>query len=135
LAGCRRGGQRYRLEPVEYLTAEKMFDARWAVTLLAEVLNRLRQEYATEGKTPTFEALNVFLDPVNSGTPPSYEEVACRLQISTGAVKTLIRRLRKRYTALLREEVGRTVSDAAEVDEEIHALCEALIASEGRLGP
>ena len=127
--------QRYRLEPVEYLTAEKMFDARWAVTLLAEVLNRLRQEYATAGKTPTFEALNVFLDPVNSGTPPSYEEVASRLQISTGAVKTLIHRLRKRYTALLREEVGRTVSDAAEVDEEIHALCEALIVSEGRLGP
>jgi RNA polymerase sigma factor (sigma-70 family) len=127
--------QRYRLEPVECLTAEKLFDARWAVTLLAEVMNRLRQEYATEGKTPTFEALNVFLDPVNSGTPPSYEEVASRLQVSTGAVKTLIHRLRKRYTALLREEVGRTVSDAAEVDEEIHALCEALIASEGRLAP
>ena len=52
-----------------------------------------------------------------------------------GAVKTLIHRLRKRYTARLREEVGRTVSDAAEVDEEIHALCEALIASEGQLGP
>jgi uncharacterized RmlC-like cupin family protein len=46
-----------------------------------------------------------------------------------------IHRLRKRYTALLREEVGRTVSDPAEIDEEIHALCEALIATEGRLGP
>ena len=56
-------------------------------------------------------------------------------QVTTGAVKTLIHRLRKRYTALLREEVGRTVSDPAEIDEEIHALCEALIASEGRLGP
>ena len=44
-------------------------------------------------------------------------------------------RLRKRYTALLREEVGRTVSDPAEIDGEIHALCEALIASEGRLDP
>jgi hypothetical protein len=44
-------------------------------------------------------------------------------------------RLRKRYTALLREEVGRTVSDPAEIDEEIHALCEALIGSEGRLSP
>src|SRR6478672_5673659 len=57
---------RYRLEPVERLTAEKMFDARWAMTLLAEALSRLRQEYATEGKTSTFEALRVFLDPVNS---------------------------------------------------------------------
>jgi RNA polymerase sigma factor (sigma-70 family) len=127
--------ERYRLEPVECLTAEKMFDARWAMMLLGEALNRLRQEYALQGKTPTFEALRVFLDPVNSREPPSYEEVANRLQVSTGAVKTLIHRLRKRYTALLREEVGRTVSDPAEIDEEIHALCEALIASEGRLGP
>jgi hypothetical protein len=54
---------------------------------------------------------------------------------STGAFKTLIHRLRKRYTAQLREEVGRTVSDPAEIDEEIHALCKALITSEGRLGP
>ena len=127
--------ERYRLEPVECLSAEKMFDARWAMTLLAEALNRLRQEYATAGKTSMFEALNVFLDPINSRDPPSYEEVANRLQVTTGAVKTLIHRLRKRYTALLREEVGRTVSDPAEIDEEIHALCEALIASEGRLSP
>jgi RNA polymerase sigma factor (sigma-70 family) len=127
--------ERYRLEPVELLTPEKMFDARWAMTLLAEALNRLRQEYATEGKTSTFEALKVFLDPVNSRALPSYEEVANGLQASTGGVKTLIHRLRKRYTALLREEVGRTVSDPAEIDEEIHALCEALIASEGRLEP
>jgi len=125
----------YRLEPVECLTAEKMFDARWAMTLLAEAFNRLRQEYALQGKTSAFEALKVFLDPINSVAPPSYEEIASRLQVSTGAVKTLIHRLRKRYTALLRDEVGRTVSDPAEIDEEIHALCEALIASEGRLGP
>jgi RNA polymerase sigma-70 factor (ECF subfamily) len=127
--------ERYRLEPVEGLTAEKMFDARWAMTLLAQVLNRLGQEYATDGKTSTFEALKVFLDPINSRAPPSYEEVANLLQLSTGTVKTLIHWLRKRYSALLREEVGPTVSDPAEIDEEIHALCEALIASEGRLGP
>ena len=86
---------RYRLEPVEGLTAEKMFDARWAMTLLAEALNRLRQEYATEGQTSTFEALRVFLDPVNSRAVPSYEEIAARLGVSTGAIKTLIHRLRK----------------------------------------
>ena len=82
-----------------------------------------------------FEALKVFLDPNSSVAPPSYEEVANRLELSIGGVKTLIHRLRKRYTALLREEVGRTVSDPAEIDEEIHALCDALVASEGRLGP
>ncbi len=127
--------ERYRREPVEFLTAEKIFDARWAMTVLGEALKRLRQEYATAGKTSTFEALRVFLDPNSSTAPPSYDEVANRLELSTGGVKTLIHRLRKRYTALLKEEVGRTVSDPSEIDEEIHALCEAVIASEGRLGP
>jgi DNA-directed RNA polymerase specialized sigma24 family protein len=127
--------ERYRLEPVEFLTAEKIFDARWAMTVLGEALKRLRQEYATAGKTSTFEALKALLDPNNSIAPPSYDEVASRFQVTPVAVKTLIHQLRKRYTALLREEVGRTVSDPAVIDEEIHALCEALIASEGRLGP
>jgi RNA polymerase sigma factor (sigma-70 family) len=126
--------ERYRLEPIESLTAEKIFDARWAITVLGEALKKLSREYATTGKASTFEALKVFLDP-NSIAPPSYDEVANRLKVSTGGVKTLIYRLRKRYTALLREEVGRTVSDPAEIDEEIHALCDALVASEGRLGP
>ena len=127
--------ERYQREPVEFLTAEKIFDARWAMTVLGEALKQLRQEYATAGKTSKFEALKVFLDPNNSTAPPSYEEVANRLELSIAGVKTIIHRLRKRYTALLREEVGRTVSDRAEIDEEIHALCDALIASEGRLGP
>ena len=127
--------ERYRLEPVEFSTPEKMFDARWAMTVLGEALKRLPQEYASAGKTSTFEALKAFLDPNNSIAPPSYDEVANQLQVTTGGVKTLVHRLRKRYTALLREEVGRTVSDPAEIDEEIHALCEALIATEGRLGP
>jgi RNA polymerase sigma factor (sigma-70 family) len=127
--------ERYRLEPSESLTAEKIFGARWAVTVLGEALKKLNHEYATTGKTSTFEALKVFLDPNSSMAPPSYDEVANRLKVSTGGVKTLIYRLQKRYTALLREEVGRTVSDPAEIDEEIHALCEALVASEGRSGP
>src|SRR6266436_9297340 len=105
------------------------------MTVLGEALKRLRQEYATAGKASTFEALKAFLDPNNSVAPPSYDEVANRLQVTTGGVKTLIHRLRKRYTALLREEVGRTVSDPAEIDGEIHALCEALIAAGGRIVP
>src|SRR5208283_3646035 len=72
--------ERYRLEPVEFLTPEKIFDARWAMTVLGEALKQLRQEYANAGKTSTFEALKVFLDPNNSIAPPSYEEVASRLQ-------------------------------------------------------
>jgi RNA polymerase sigma factor (sigma-70 family) len=130
-----RARRLYRREPLEFLTAEKIFDARWAMTVLGEALKRLRQEYATAGKTFMFEALKVFLDPNSRIARPTYDEAANRLKVSVGGVKTLIHRLRKRYTALLREEVGRTVSDPSEIDEEIHALCEALIASEGRLGP
>jgi RNA polymerase sigma factor (sigma-70 family) len=127
--------ERYRREPVEFLTAEKIFDARWAMTVLGEALKKLRQEYSAAGKASTFEALKVFLDPNTRNAAPSYDEMANRLELSVGGVKTLIHQLRKRYTALLPEEVGRTVSDSAEIDEEIHALCDALVASEGRLGP
>jgi hypothetical protein len=126
--------ERYRLEPVEFLTAEKIFDARWAMTVLGEAMNQLRQEYADEGKASTFETLKVFLDPINGITPQSCEAAVHQLQVSLGGVKALIDRLRKQYTALLREEVGRTVCDPAEIDGEIHALCEALVVSEGWLG-
>jgi hypothetical protein len=60
---------------------------------------------------------------------------AKRLELSAGGGKTLIYRLGKRSTALLREEVGRTLSDPSAIDEEIHALYDALVASEGRLSP
>jgi RNA polymerase sigma-70 factor (ECF subfamily) len=126
---------RYRLAPLDFLTADKVFDARWAMTLMDEAMGRLREEYASQGKTSVFETLKPFIDPVNSKAALSYEQVADALQVPVGSVKKLIFRLRKRYAFLLREEVARTLSDSGEVDEEIHALCEALIVTEGRLGP
>jgi RNA polymerase sigma-70 factor (ECF subfamily) len=126
--------ERYRLEPVEFLTAEKIFNARWAMTVLGEAMNQLRQEYTNEGKASTFETLKAFLDPINNLAPRSCEASAHQLQVSLGGVKALIDRLRKQHTAHLREEVGRTVCDPAEIDDEIHALCQALVASEGWLG-
>jgi RNA polymerase sigma factor (sigma-70 family) len=126
---------RYGMEPVEALTPAKIFDARWAMTLLREAMNRLNREYMAQGKTATFEALNVFLDLVNCKELPTYEDVADRLKISVGSIKTLIHRLRKQYTAFVREEISRTISDSVDVDEELHELCEALIAAEGRIVP
>ena len=126
---------RYRLEPVDALTPEKIFDARWAMALLGEAMNRLSREYVAEGKAATFEALIAFLDPLNAKNLPSYEEVANQLNVSVAAVKTLIHRMRKRNTALVREEVLRTVSDPADVEAESRELCEALIAAEGRILP
>jgi len=125
---------RYRLAPLDFLTPDKIFDARWAMTLMDEALNRLRQEYAGQGRTLLFETLKPFIDPINSQAALFYERVADTLRVRVGSVKKLIFRLRKRYAFVLREEVARTVSDSGEVDEEIRSLCEALIVTEGRLG-
>jgi RNA polymerase sigma factor (sigma-70 family) len=127
--------ERYSMEPVETLTPEKVFDARWAMALLGKATSRLSQEYMAQGKTTTFEALNAFLDPINSKELPTYEDVADRLKVSVGSVKTLIHRLRKQYTTFVREEISRTVSDSADVDAEVHQLCEALVAAEGWIMP
>ena len=126
---------RYGFEPIEELTPEKIFDARWAMTLIGEALNRLNREYVAQGKGTTFQALRGFLDPIHTKSLPSYEEAAAQLEVSVGALKALIHRLRKQYTALMREEISRTVSDAADVNSEIHQLCEALLAAEGWLMP
>jgi RNA polymerase sigma factor (sigma-70 family) len=126
---------RYGLEPVDALTPEKIFEARWAMALISEALNRLNREYVAQGKATTFQTLKAFLDPVNTKNLPSYEELAGQMEVSVGALKTLIHRLRKQYTALVREEISRTVSDPFDVDEEIHQLCEALIAAQGWIMP
>jgi RNA polymerase sigma factor (sigma-70 family) len=126
---------RYRLEPADTLSPEKIFDTRWAMALIGEALNQLSREYAAQGKAATFQALRSFLDPLNTKSLPSYEEVAAQLKVSVGSLKTLIHRLRKQYSAVVREEIIRTVSDTADVDSEIHQLCEALIAAEGWVVP
>jgi len=127
--------QLYQFEPADFLTAETIFDAHWATALLNETMTRLGYQYAAQGKSATLKVLEPFLAPCSAQRVPSYEQAADQLQISIVAVKTLIYRLRKQFTIILREEVARTVSNPAEIDDEIHALCEALIASQGRLGP
>ena len=98
------GDERYRSEPHEALTAEKIFDARWAMTLLDETLRRLRQEYVAQRRLTVFKTLKPFLGPVGSQKLLSYEEIAETLEVSLGGIKTLVHRLRKRYSELLREE-------------------------------
>ena len=148
-AGCqKRGGQaefvqldleaaeeRYRLEPVDAITPELVFDARWAMALLGEAMDRLSRAYLAQGRATSFQALRVFLDPINTKSVPSYEAVAAQLEVSVGALKTLIHRLRRQYTTLVREEISQTVSESADLDTEIHHLCEALIAAEGWIMP
>jgi RNA polymerase sigma-70 factor (ECF subfamily) len=126
---------RYRYEPADYLTAEKIFEARWALTLLDHAMALLRQQYVVRGKESLFDVLHRFVGIIETKPQDSYEDAAKALGVGVGTVKTFIQRLRKRYTAVVREEVARTVSDPAEIEGEIRALCDALIAAEGRLEP
>ena len=122
---------RYQYEPEDYLTAEKIFEARWALTLLDHAMTVLREEYVGRGKELVFNTLKGYVG-IGENTPKaSYEEAAKALGIGVGTVKTFIHRLRNRYLAVVREEVARTVSDPAEIQSEIRALCDALIAAEG----
>jgi len=84
-----------------------------AMTLLDRAMTLLRHEYAAHGKASTFETLMVFLG--SSDSTLSYEEAANVLGVGMGAVRTLIHRLRKQYTYLLREEIARTVSEPIDI--------------------
>jgi RNA polymerase sigma factor (sigma-70 family) len=123
---------RYRLESFENLTPEKIFDARWALTILEQTMKRLQEEFSSQNKASTFEVLKGYLGTGATSNLESYQEAAERLGIGLGAVKTLIHRLRRRYSVLLREAISGTVCDRSDIDAEIHALCEALLAAEGR---
>jgi DNA-directed RNA polymerase specialized sigma24 family protein len=115
---------RYQLAAPEGMTAEKLFETRWAIALIEATFARLRGELETEGKGHVFEAIQGFLMGAKNA---SYQQVADTLSLSLGALKTVIHRLRGRYRELLREEVARTVSAPEEVDEELRCLRAALM--------
>ena len=115
---------RYRREPEDNATAEKLFERRWALTLLDRVLTRLSEEYETTGKRAMFEQLQGCLTGDSDLLP--YAELAARLGTTEGAVKVAVHRLRRRYRGVLREEIAQTVADPAEIDDEIHQLFSAL---------
>ena len=114
---------RYALEPADPVTAEHLFERRWALTLLDRVLEQLGTEMAQSGRTAQFNALKPLLTGHHS---LSYTDLAAQLGKSEGALKVAVHRMRDRYRDLIREEVARTVDSPAEVDAEIHALFEAL---------
>jgi RNA polymerase sigma-70 factor (ECF subfamily) len=114
---------RYGAEPAHDLTPERLFERTWALTLLAAVFDALRLEFESDGKGAAFEELKVVLEGGPAAVP--YAEIAARLGTSEGAVKVAVHRLRKRYKALLREQIAATVDDPAEVDDEIRDLFDA----------
>jgi DNA-directed RNA polymerase specialized sigma24 family protein len=112
---------RYAAEPADPMTPEKLFDRRWAVTLLDRALDQLRAEYAAEGKAEQFEALQVFLSGAKSGSS-SYAEAGARFQWSYAATRQAVHRLRRRFGELLRAQVAETVASSAEFEEELQHL-------------
>ncbi len=114
---------RYLAEPVDALTPDKAFERRWAVTLMAQVFQRLQQECAAAGKTELFEELRPFLQGENEET---YDALGRRLQMPKATLKVLVHRYRQRYGQLLREEIAPTVSRPEEIEDEIRDLFAAL---------
>src|SRR5471030_1173901 len=117
------GEQRYQREPAHDETPERIFERRWALTVLDRVVERLREEFVQHGRPEHFERLKVFLLG-QSDTP--YAALAREMNTSEGALKVAIHRLRKRYRELFRREIADTVADPAEVESELRFLAAVL---------
>jgi RNA polymerase sigma-70 factor (ECF subfamily) len=118
------GEERLRRELCHGLTPEALFERQWALTLLARVLDRLREEHERKGHGALFARLRGFL--TEDQERGSYESVALETRISEGSVRTAVHRLRRRYGELVREEITALVSDPNEVEGEIRYLLNAV---------
>jgi len=108
---------RYGQEPQDAATPERLYERRWAQTILDEVFRKLAMDYEGAEQAKRFETLKVFL--VETEDAVSYAAAAGRLGMTESAVKSAIHRLRQRYRELFRAEIANTVATSSEVDEEI----------------
>jgi RNA polymerase sigma factor (sigma-70 family) len=116
------GEERYLREPAHVETPERIFERRWALSVLDRVVESLRSEFVQHGRPEHFERLKVYL----LGQPEAYAVLAREMNTSEGAVKVAIHRLRKRYRELMRQEIADTVADPAEVESELRSLAAML---------
>ena len=117
------GEERYQREPSHNETPERIFERRWALSVLDRVVEKLRGEFVQHGRAEHFERLKVFL--LGQSEAP-YAALAREMNTSEGALKVAIHRLRKRYRELFRQEIADTVADASEVESELRFLAEVL---------
>ncbi len=118
------GESRVNLELAHELTPERLYERQWALTLLELVVRRMEAEYQEAGKTRQFE---LFKDVLGGGRERlPYVEVAAELNMTVENARQAAHRMRKRYRALLREEVARTVVEPSDVDDELASLFDAL---------
>src|SRR6266496_3917283 len=117
------GEGRYQREPAHDETPERIFERRWALTVLDRVVERLRDEFVQHGRPEHFDRLKVFL--LGQSDVP-YAALAHEMNTSEGALKVAIHRLRKRYRELFRQEIADTVADLVEVESELRFLAAVL---------
>jgi RNA polymerase sigma-70 factor (ECF subfamily) len=118
------GERRYCLEPAHQLTAERLYEQRWALAVLDQVLARLRQEFAHAGKAGLFEQLKGYL--TGEEAARSYREAADQLGTSEGALKMAVHRLRQRFREVVLAEIAQTVAGPDGVEEELRSLFRAI---------
>jgi RNA polymerase sigma factor (sigma-70 family) len=108
----------------ETMTPERVYEERWAMTLLEQVLGSMREDYSKAGKSRLFEALRDFLWGLEDSA--SYAQIAERLEMTEGAIRVAVHRLREHYRERLRAEVAHTVSHPNEVDDELRYLIQLI---------
>jgi RNA polymerase sigma-70 factor (ECF subfamily) len=115
---------RYLFEPADAMTPDRLFDRAWATTLLNRVLDLLAAEHAEPARARVFAELKVFLTEGKGAVRCA--ELARRLGTTEDAIHSAVHRLRKRYRAILEEQIANTLDDQGQIDEEIRALFEAV---------
>jgi RNA polymerase sigma-70 factor (ECF subfamily) len=115
---------RYLREPAHVETAERLYDRRWALTVLDRALDRLERRMTEQGKAPFFDRLKPAL--LGAEDAVGYARVAEELRMTEGAVKVAAYRMRARLSALIREEVAQTVAEPSQIDDEIRDLFSVL---------
>jgi RNA polymerase sigma factor (sigma-70 family) len=115
---------RAEIEPADHLSADRIYERRWALTLMEQVLRRLKDEYCTAGNIALFDSLKQLL-PDELGAP-SRAEIALQLGMTDNALRQAFHRFRHRYQVLLREEIGHTVAVASDLEDELRHLIRVL---------
>jgi RNA polymerase sigma-70 factor (ECF subfamily) len=111
-------------QPADVLTPDQIYERRWALTVLEQVLDRLKNEYRTAGNTALFDSLKQLL-PDEPGSP-SQAEIAAHLGMTENAVRQAFYRFRQRYQSLLREEIAHTVATPGDIEDELRHLIAVL---------
>jgi RNA polymerase sigma factor (sigma-70 family) len=116
--------ERIEMEPADHLSADRLFERRWASTLMEQVLRRLKDEYGAADHAALFDSLKELL-PDEPGAP-SRAEIASRLHMTENALRQAFHRFRHRYQLLLREEISHTVAIANDIEDELRHLISVL---------